>query len=196
MANPDRPNGFIPVGTLDGSPWNARVRRYEAADRTADTTNNHGDIYVGDPVALSSGKVIPANSAAAVVGVVVAVGKEASVNNGVGPYNPENLSTRYAPLTDATGWYVWVCPSVGTIFEVQSASDLDLAVGSPADINLVAATAHGSRTTGLSDVELTTASDNDVYVVELKNSEDNDTTLANARYLVSFREIAFAQAAT
>ena len=149
MANLDRPNGFIPVGTLDGGPWNARLRRYVAADRSSDTTNNHGDIYVGDPVALSSGLVIPANSAATVVGVVVAVGKEDSVNDGVGPYNPDNLNNPgYAPLTDATGWYVWVAPADQCIFEVQSDSDLDLAVGSSADFNLVAATAHGSRTTG------------------------------------------------
>lgn len=197
MANPDRPNGFIPVGTLDGGPWSARVRRYEAADRSADTTNNHGDIYIGDPVALSSGKVIAANSAAAVIGVCVGVGKEDSVNSGVGPYNPANLNTPlYAPLTDATGWYVWVAPADSCIFEVQSDSDLDLVPGSPADINLVAATAHGSRTTGKSNVELTTASDNDVHVVEVKNIDNNDSTLANARYLVRFREITFAQAAT
>lgn len=198
MANLDRPNGFMPAGTLDGSPWNARVRRYEAADRSADTTNDHGDIYIGDPVALSSGKIIPANSAAAVIGVCVAVGKDVSNGISVGPYNPDSLSAAsYAPHGDATGWYVWVCPSTSTIFEVQSASDLDLVVGSQADITLVAATAHGSRTTGRSNVELTTDSDHDVTVVEIKNAVNNDATLANARYLVMFREIgAFAQAAT
>lgn len=197
MANPDRPNGFIPVGTLDGGPWSARVRRYEAADRSSDTTNNHGDIYINDPVALSSGKVIAANSGAAVIGVCVGVGKESSVNNGVGPYDPTNLNgPSYAPLTDASGWYVWVAPADSCIFEVQSDSDLDLVAGSAADINLVAATAHGSRTTGRSNVELTTASDSDVHVVEVKLSENNDPTLANARYLVRFREITFAQAAS
>lgn len=197
MANLDRPNGFIPAGTLDGSSWNARVRRYEAADRSADTTGNHGDIYIGDPVALSSGKVIAANSGAAVIGVCVAVGKSDSVNDGIGPYNPDNLnSPAFAPLTDATGWYVWVAPASGTIFEIQSASDLDLVAGSAADINLAAATAHGSQTTGRSSVELITSTNADVHVVEIKNSDDNDATLANARYLVRFREITFAQAAT
>lgn len=196
MANPDRPSGLRPVGTLGGSPWNARVRRYEAADRSADTTNNHGDIYVGDPVKVSSGKVLPANSADQIIGVVVAVGKDGSINDGIGPFNPDNLTQRYAPLTDATGWYVWVVPVNGVIFEVQSASDLDLAVGSPADITLVAATAHGSRTTGLSDVELTTASDNDVYVVNIPLYPDNDPTLANTRYEVAFREVTFAQVAS
>lgn len=197
MANPDRPNGFIPVGTLDGGPWSARVRRYEAADRSSDSTNNHGDIYIGDPVALSSGKVIAANSAAAVIGVCVGVGKKDSTNGGIGPYNPANLNTPlYAPLTDATGWYVWVAPADSCIFEIQSDSDLDLVAGSPADTNIVAATAHGSRTTGKSNVELTTASDNDVHVVEVKNIDNNDPTTANARYLVRFREILFAQAAS
>jgi hypothetical protein len=191
MANPDRPNGFQPVGTIGGSPWIGRLRRYQFADRTADTTNNHGDVYVGDPVALSSGKLIAANSAATVCGVCVAVGTEESVNNGIGPFDPSDLTIKYAPLTQATGLYGWVCPVDDVIFEVQSASDLDLVVGSPADSNIVAATAHGSQTTGLSNAELTTASDNDVIVVDIPEYPDNDSTLANTRYHVRFLITAF-----
>lgn len=192
MANPDRPNGFTPMGTTDGSPWNGRVRRYEAADRSADTTGNHGDIYVGDPVKLSSGKVLPANSGDQVTGVVVAVGTDTSINEqGFGPYNANNLTKRY--LGYAESGYVWVAPANMCIFGVQSASDLDLVVGSAADTNIAAATAHGSQTTGMSTAELTTASNNDVVVVEIPLYPDNDPTLANARYLVQFSNVDFAQ---
>ena len=193
MANPDRPNGLRPVGTLDGSPWNARVRKYPVADRSADTTNNHGDLYVGDPVELSSGKVQCADSNDTIAGVVVAVGKEESVNDGVGPYKASDLTQRYAPHADATGWFAYVCPVEGVIFEVQSATDLDYFVGSSADINTAANTAHGSRTTGLSNCEITTASNNDVKVVAIPDYPDNDSTLVNARYHVVFIKTAFEQ---
>lgn len=194
MANPDRPNGLTPVGVIGGSPWNARVRRIAAADRSSDTTNNHGDIYIGDPIALSSGKAVPADSAATILGVCVGVGKSnASVNPASSPFNPADLTQRYAPLTDATGWDIFYVPADNVVFEVQSASDLDLAVGSAADINLVAATAHGSRTTGMSNVELTTDSDSDVKVVGIPDYPDNDSTLANTRYHVIFPLTAFEQ---
>lgn len=195
MANPNRANGFRPVGTLDGSPWNARVRRYQAADRTADTTQNHGDIYVGDPVTLSSGLVIAANSNAETLGVCVACGYLASnTDQGVGPYDPRDLTIRYSPYTNATAnSFIWVAPAASCIFEIQSASDLDLVVGSAADHNVTAATTHGSRTTSNSNAQLVADSNHDVRVVEIPLYPDNDPTLANTRYWVVFNNIVFAQ---
>ena len=184
MANVDRPNGFRPAKTYSGAPWNSLVRRYEAADRSSDTTNNHGDIYVGDPVALSSGKVIPANSGATIIGVCVGVGKDASEHGEVGMFNPDNLEQRY--LGHAETGYVWVVPKEHVLFEVQTASDLDLVPGGTADITTDATEAHGSRTTGLSSCELTTSANADVTVVENVTTPNNDVTLANARHLVKF----------
>lgn len=188
MANVDRPNGFRVAKSLIGAPWTSLIRFYEAADRSADTTNNHGDIYIGDPVALSSGKVVPANSGDTILGVAVAVGKDGSfvTDTPTGYYNPDDLTQRYGALTDATGVVVGVIPAEAAIFEVQSDSDLDLAIGANADITNAAATAHGSQTTGKSTCEITTAVNNDVKVVEFVTTPDNDTTLANARYLVKF----------
>lgn len=193
MANPDRPNGFRPVGTVGASAWNGAIRKYTAADRSADTTNNHGDIYVGDPVALSSGKVIAANSNATILGVCVAVGFESSVNDGVGPYDPRDLTKAYAPLTAATGYSVWVALADNTIFEGQSASDLDYFPGSTADITVAAATAHGSQTTGQSTAELTTTTNADVTIVGIPEYPDNDSTLENTRYHFVFTKTAFEQ---
>ena len=184
MANVDRPNGFRPAKTLSGSPWTGLLRRYEAADRSADTTNNHGDIYVGDPVALSSGKVVVADSGDTIIGVAVAVGKDASDHGEPGAFNPDNLEQRYLGL--AEDGYVWVAPKEHILFEVQTAADLDLVAGSTADISTDATEAHGSRTTGLSSCELVTSSNADVTVVEDVTSPDNDVTLINARHLVKF----------
>ena len=62
MANVDRANGFKFSKSLLGTAPNAMIRLYTASDRSADTTGNHGDIHLGDPVKLVSGLVLPANS--------------------------------------------------------------------------------------------------------------------------------------
>lgn len=193
MANPDRPMGLKPMKTKSGAPYSGAIRWVysPASDRSSDTTNNHGDIYMYDPINIStSGVVIFADSDVAVSGVAVAFAPAGSINFGAnsstvepGPaLDPTDLTKRYLALTEA-GWVGYVDPQ-DVLFEIQSASDLDLKVGSLADLNGAAATAHGSRTTGYSSVELTTASDNDVKVVEIVKSPDNDPTLANTRYLV------------
>lgn len=186
MANVDRPNGFRPAKTMLGTPWSGKFDLYEAADRSADTTQNHGDIYIGDVVALSSGKVIPANTNSTMLGVVVAVGVDASIFGEGGYFDPNNLGKQYLAYDEAG--YVGVVLCEGMLFEVQSASDLDLVIGSAADITGAASTAHGSRTTGRSSLELTTSTNADCKVVELVTSPDNDLSLANARYLVKFQD--------
>ena len=194
MANVDRPNGFRVAKSLTGAPWTSLVRYYEAADRSADTTGDHGDIYPGDPVTLSSGKVVVANSGDTILGVAVAVGNGDAITHGeaAGYYDPASLERTYLPLTIADG-VVGVVPAEGAIFEIQSDSDLDLVVGDNADITTAAATAHGNQTTGQSTVEITTALNNDVKVVEQVTSPDNDTSLANARYMVMFNTTTNAQ---
>lgn len=189
MANTDRPNGFTPVKTLSGAPVSGLIRRYEAADRSADTTGNHGDIYIGDAVALSSGKVIPANgNGTTILGVVVGIEvTPTQMHGGQVPADVGNLSKQY--LAAADSGYVYVAPANDVLFEVQSASDLDLLIDGQADINSAANTAHGNQTTGRSNMELTTAAGNDVSVVEYMTAPDNDRTLTNARYIVKFNNV-------
>lgn len=192
MANVDRPNGFSFAKTLNGSPATGMIRKYKAADRSADTTGNHGDIYIGDPVTLTATGVTVANSGATILGVAVATGVTGDIEFGdEGYFNSESLENRYL-AADKNG-IVAVMPANGVLFEVQSASDLDLAVGDEADINVAAATAHGSRTTGRSSAELVADVNGDVTVVEIVETPDNDSTLANARYLVQFNTVANAQ---
>jgi len=187
MANVSRSMGFRPAKSLTGAPWESMVRFYNAGNRSADTTNNHGDIYVGDPVKLSSGAVLPANSGDTILGVAVATGTTTSTFGNTGYYNPNNLGQKYLAYSD-TG-VVGVVPAEMALFEAEEASDLDLVVGSNADINSAAATAHGSRTTGWSSVKLTTDSNHDVQVVEMVTSPDNDATITAAKFLVRFAKV-------
>jgi hypothetical protein len=190
MANISRAWGFRPAKTLMGTSWTALVRGYTAADRTASTTNNYGDLYIGDAVKLVSGKVVVANSGDTILGVVVALGTNTTTFGQAGYYNPNNLGQSYLSLTDSG--IVGVCPAENVLFEVQEASDLDLVPGSQADIcnsagtTMAANVAHGSRTTGQSSEMVTTASNNDVMVVEQQTAPDNDITITAAKYLVRF----------
>ena len=188
MANIDRPNGFKFAKSLLGMAPNAMIRKYTAADRSGDATGNHGDIYIGDPVKLVSGKVLPANSNDTILGVCVAIGKSSAIEHGDGYFNADDLSLRYAPLADATGLIIAVMPAEGNIFEIQTAADLDLVAGSAADINLIANTAHGSRTSGNSTTELVADSNHDITVIEDVTTPGMDTTLVNARHLVKFTD--------
>lgn len=183
MANTDRPNGFKASKTLNGAPVSGMIRKFTVAARS-DATGNHGDIYIGDPIKVSSaGVVTVADSGDVIYGVCAGVGIDNVEHGETGMFNADNLELRYLPNT--TAGFIWVYPKENTLFEIQSASDLDLTVNAQADVTNTAATAHGSQTTSQSNCELTTAANNDVTVVELQTAPDNDTTLANARYLVA-----------
>lgn len=189
MANIDRPNGFRPVQSFEGSPVNLMLRRYKAADRSADATNNHGDIYIGDPVALVAGEIVVANSGDVILGVAVGTGKETNDFGEIGMFNADSLEQRYLAYDEAG--YVWVCLGNNVLFEIQTATALSLVPGSVADFNVAAATTHGSRVTSQSNAELVTVVNNDVIVVQNAETPDNDVTLVNARHLVQFTNTIF-----
>lgn len=180
MANIDRPNGFTPAKREDGGEWSGNGRRYEAADRSADGANNHGDIYLGSSVKVTAGKVLPADSGDTAVGVVIAVGTSPTFGEAV-TFDTSDLSKQYLGYADSG--YVWVLPKAGMLFEIQTSASLSLVEGSTANVTTTAGAAHGSRTAGRSTVELA-AGANDVTVVENLKTSDNDITLTNARHLV------------
>lgn len=192
MANTDRPVGFRFAKSLSGTPVSAMIRKYTAGDRSSDTTNAHGDIYIGDPVKLVSGAVLPANSGDTILGVAVAVGSLTDTTFGEeGYFNASNLQQTYLPLA-STG-IVAVIPAENNLFEVQTSADLDLVPGSAADISTDATEAHGNQATGISTCELVASVNADVKVVEDVTTPDNDTTLANAKHLVMFTTTTNAQ---
>lgn len=117
------------------------------------------------------------------LGVAVGFGAgTAQTHGGRGYFNPDNLGKQYIAAAEAG--IVAVVPVEGVLFEVQSASDLDLNVGDAADI----AGSTCNTTTGRSVMEITTSVNADVKVVELVSTPNNDLTLANARYLVKFND--------
>jgi len=189
MANPDRPNGFSPAKSMIGAAWNSLVREYTAGDRTGDTVNDHGDIYIGDPVKLIAGGAFPADSGDVVIGVVVGVGTTGTTTFGpTGYFNPDNLMQQYLPA--GTAGIVAVVPAEGVLFEVQTAGILALVTGGVADHDVTAAIDHGSQVTGQSNAQLVASANSDVTVVEQLDSVNNDTALANSRYLVKFNRTA------
>ena len=199
MANPDRANGFTPVGTLSGASWQGLVRRAVMADTSADSTANHGDIYIGTPIKLDgSGNALPYEQADNnCAGVCVGIGVVRSNPQGErGPFDPDNLVARFGNLTDSATLtiVVYYAPAEDTIFEAQTDSDIADADNNPTDtldISEVAATATGSRTTSKSTLELSANTTADVTIVAQPEYPDNDVTLANARLHVVFTDTAF-----
>ena len=178
MANKDRPNGFRFAKSLTGAPVSAMIRLYNV------DSSNSTAVFLGDAVTLEAdGNVAPAASGNTILGVVVGVGVDNVDHGETGYYNPANLEQRHLP--GSTAGIVGVIPAEGNLFEVQTATALDLAQGDPADLSAGA----GSTTTGVSAHEITTASNNDVKVVEQVTTPDNDTSLVNARYIVMFPSV-------
>ena len=197
MANPDRPNGFRPVATFSGAPWQGLVRRGKMGD--GDGTDVWDNIYIGDPVvfdASESNEIIPAfTTIANVLGVCVGVGyvPAGQPANESGMFNVADLEKRYgdASLVATQDVYIYYVPVADVLFEVQSDSDLDLFPGDETDHNCTTGSStHGSVVTSLSNVELK-ASGDDVHIVAIPEYIDNDSTLANTRYWVRFFDRSF-----
>lgn len=175
MANVDRPNGFQPAKSLIGTDWNALIREYNA-DAAKSNPIGHGD-----PVTLAAdGNVELAASGDTILGVAVGFGIGQTNHGRAGYFNADNLGKQFMAAADAG--VVAVVPAEACLFEVQTDSDLDLVQGDLADFTATTT----STVTGSSTKEITTATNNDVRVVEQINSPDNDLTLANARHLVKF----------
>jgi hypothetical protein len=178
MANVDRPNGLIPVGTLSGAPVSGLVRAVGVADAA--------DIFVYDPINLESGLAAPgATNDTAFLGVAVGFGKfDKDGKTPLGPYNPSSLTTRFYDdsASTHTEWVCYYVPADDVIFEAQTATALTMVVGDTCDLSYTA----GSQTTGISAAELTTSSNADFNVVKVPLIPDNDHTLVWGRYHVMF----------
>ena len=177
MANVDRPNGFRPAKSLLDSGWVGLVRQYDTDAAKA------AGIGIGDAVILAAdGNVEIAATNGTILGVAVGFGVTGTTFGATGYFDPDNLGKQH--INAAEAGVVAVVPAEGVLFEVQTAVDLDLNVGDPADI---LATAFNT-TTGRSAQEITTSTNADVKVVEHVTTPDNDLTLVNARHLVKFND--------
>lgn len=179
MANIDHPNGAIPIGTVNGSPWNGKGRVYpvDASNATA--------IFKGDFVILEDdGHCAPAPAGGNVLGVCVGVVYDRSVAATEHP--------GYLPATTAGS--IIVVDSPDMLFEIQEDGNMGTAViGSNGDIVAGA----GSTTTGVSAHELdssdVTTNDGSAASAQLRvvgyvDRADNDPTLSNGRWIVMINE--------
>ena len=180
MANVDRPNGFRLVKTISGAPLSSVVRTVGVADAA--------DIFVGDALQLASGLAQPLAVGGESLGVAVGFGKVGS-----GPFNPDNLMTRYYDdsASTHTEWECYYIPAEDGIFEAQVDDTAEVGVvGEAYDILATA----GSTVTGISAMEidgnaLTTTGD--VVIVQIPNIVGNDPELAFGRYHVKFVKTQF-----
>lgn len=198
MSTLDRPFGLRPVGTVNGSSWQAKVRLYQA-DASRTTTNEAGSIFVGDPVKLEAdGNVTAAAAGDAILGVAVGVLTIPDGRNGFGfdsnAHGNLNLTRTYLPANTA-GWVYVVEDFMGDVlYDVQEDGDsATIAVTDVgANVDLVAPTAHGSTTTGRSLFELDSSTvattSAQMRIVGRIYAPDNDTGAAGCRWLVRLNE--------
>ncbi len=152
MANLNAPRGAIPVGHLDGSPYNGKVNMYlcPAADGTA--------VFVGDFVKLggtagATGVVVNGQDVEGMPTIAQAAAGDTLVGVVVGFLaNQDSLMTKHRVAS--TNRIALVADAPDLIFEIQEdsvgAATALVDVGENADVVVGA----GSATTGLSGMQL------------------------------------------
>lgn len=151
MANVNRPQGAVPVGTLGSSSWNGRVSAYLIP--SSDNTKTH----IGDFVKLAgssgaAGTVVAGQDCEGMPTVIKATASDTTLVGAVVGFSPKpgdlNLSGLYRAASENRIAYVSDDPN--TIYEMQEDSvdnnmDADM-VGLSTDI----ITGTGNDTTGIS----------------------------------------------
>lgn len=188
MANADSPNGFKPVGTLSGSPWQGAIRKcYSDAD----------NLFMGDIVIKNAAGTAGYGTGGAYVAVDRSTNGATDIPLGVvvgWEPNPSSLSALYH--TASTQYAVYVCTSPDVILEAQGDGAGTVAVAADVGLNYDYVIAAGSTTTGLSNMEIDSSSGVTTAATPLKllgivDSPDNTAGAANQRMLVMFNMHAY-----
>jgi hypothetical protein len=200
--NVDNPNGFTPVGTMSGSPWNGYVRAYEV--------DSSSTIFMGDLVILEAdGRVAPADAGSLhILGVCVG-----ALNHVAGPIAASgkmdgnfmaNTSPTLSPsYSNAEAGWVLVAVGTDVLYEVQEDGVSDPIEIVDVGLNVDIVTTHsGSTLTGKGAQEInsdshTTASAQLrlIGVADKPNNQpyDLDTTQnGTCRWIVRINESHFA----
>jgi len=192
MANRDRPAGLSPVGHLNGSPWNGKVRTYSI------NVNNTPAIFIGDLVesdntysADSTGKYSGVKQASAggnVRGVAIGFSDQPYM-----AFDTTDLNRAYCPASKAM--YCFVVDDPDVIFEVQEDSavnniDADM-IGLNADITVDTT---GDTNSGISGMELDSSGTGtgaaQLRILGVVDREDNALG-TNCKFLVYINEHEF-----
>ena len=177
MANSDRPSGAKPVRHV-GSPWMGAVNKYHVHNDEG-TAIGIGDLVtlVGSADAAGIRDVRASTANQASIGVVVGVVKR----------TPESLDTpQYVAATPGANTYVLVVDDPNAYFEMQEDGTAGVAA---VGLNCSMVTAAPSTVTGTSvyeidSSEVTTDATDVLKLIEVVQREDNDGTIANAKWIV------------
>lgn len=186
MANVDRPNGFMPVGTISGAPWQGAIRKcYSDAD----------NLFVGDVVIKNTAGQADPKSGGAYVAVDRSTNGATDIPLGVvvgWEPNPTALHNKYHAAS--TTYAVYVCTAPDVILECQS--DDGTPTVASVGLNFDYVIAAGSTTTGASGMELdgdtgVTTAATPLKLIGMVDSPKNDTASANMKCLVTFNMHAY-----
>ena len=162
MANADTPFGFVPVGNLDGSPYNGGTFRCAllAADATA--------TFIGDAVKLS-GTASADGTAPSVAQVAATEDLVFGVITSFEADPATSLDDQYRKAS--TLRYCQVAPALDNLFKVQYAGTFAITeVGEGNDITV----GSGSTVTGVSAMELDVTGQDQFRVLGLYPAPDNE----------------------
>jgi len=196
MANSDRPNGLIPVGTKSGSPWNASVREYEV------DSSNASAIGIGTAVIQEAdGNVTPATAGTGneILGVVVGVVPTGNVEAD-NFLTSANLSTTEHPgyLAASTAGRVLVAIGQDVLFVAQMDSGTAVtavARGGRRNFNNNSVSATTGRSTAELDADgVTTTAGDQFAIIDYVHSPDNDLSVEHSKWIVSINNYQLAEA--
>jgi len=187
MANTDIARGLVPVSYRNGAPYNGAANVYyvPASDGTA--------LFTGDPVAPvnagSETKGIPTVTRATAAGGNYLMGSVVGIVSHGDPAVTVQFSTvNYRAAS--TEMYVLVADDPNLLFEIQEDGvGGAMGVGAPSrNVDMVAGT--GSTATGWSGFELDSSTLDTTNTLQFRihrpvDRVDNDSTLTNAKWLVS-----------
>lgn len=170
MANTDRPNGAVPVGTLSGSPWQASVQSF-----TLD--GSHSAIAVGDLVQMTADGYLDVYAAGETGFIGVCVGiLPAGATTVNGKFGDNHLSASSPTLSGAGARNsaanatdtILVCTAPDAIFEMQEDGDADPLELADIGQNVEIINAGVDGTTGLSTMELDSSTHNTTNTLPLR----------------------------
>lgn len=187
MANVDRPNGLVPVGTKGAGPWNGKVTSYYTSDSSA--------VFIGDLVkhtgtSAPDGTRVNGQDVSGMPSCTVAAAGDITLIGVAVGFSPLQTNQNVGSLHKAASEsrIVYVSDDPMTIYEIQEDSgggNIDVAsVGLSANVLATA----GSATTDISAHELdssdvSTDTTGNLRILGLSQRADNAIG-TNAKWLV------------
>jgi hypothetical protein len=193
-VNVDNPNGFIPVGTISGSPWSGYVRAYHVAANAA-------NIFMGDAVKLeTAGDVDVATAGDSLLGVCVgALNQFPAKTNGKMDNFLSNSSPTLAPSYSSGIGIILVCVGVDVLYRVQEDGDTTpltlAAIGANVDIIATAGSTASGRSNHEIDSDSLTTLTMQMRIVDFYDAPNNELASVDdvdtADWLVKINESHF-----